>query len=44
MDVYICCHESLLGRASFPSFIVQGVKGDGKVGYTHPADVRRQMR
>ena len=45
MDVYICCHESLLGIAYFSSsFSTQGVKVDGKVGYIYPGDVRRQVR
>lgn len=41
MDVYICCHESVLGRACCNSF---SMKGDDKVGYIYPGDVRREVR
>lgn len=41
MDVYICCHESLLARTCCNSF---SMKGDDKVGYIYPGDVRREGR
>lgn len=41
MDVYICCHESLLRRACCNCF---SMKGDDKVGYIYPGDVRREVK
>lgn len=41
MDGYICCHESLLGRACFNPF---STKGDDEVGYIYPGDIRREVR
>lgn len=41
MDAYICCHETLLGRAGCNSF---SMKGDNNVGYIYPGGVRREGR